>query len=176
MVTQKTIAEYILKNIGLAAIFIGAGFLFFGSLNFNNLPYAYVAQAGDPGADGLLTVLLNGVLWLSLCALLITMGVEFYFSGKNLAKNQPRNDSDTSIKFFLFAAVIYGGLMIYILLLLLNFVTPAQFFPSLPFGGVEVQIDFSIIFNSLLLYFLLSIVYRISYKFIKYGSKIGGVQ
>ena len=176
MITQRIIAEYLLKNIGLAAIFIGAGFLLFGALNFNNLPLAYVAQAGDPGADGLLTVLLNGILWLSLCALLLTMGVEFYFSGKKIAKDQLKSDSDTSLTFFLLATAIYIGLMIYILLFLLNFVSPAQFFPSLPFGGVEVQIDFAIIFNSLLLYFLLSIVYRISYKFIKYGIKIGGIQ
>ncbi len=176
MFSQKQIAEYFFKNIGLAAIFIGIAFLIFGAINFNNLPHAYIAQAGDPGSDGLVTVLLNGILWLTLSAFLLIMGIELYFSGKRLAKNQPSDDKDTSLKFFLFGVTISSGLMVYILLLLLHFVTPIQFFPSLPFGGVEVQIDLSVLFNSLLLYFLLSIIYRVSYKFIKYGIKIGGIQ
>ena len=176
MIDQKRLAELLFKNIGVISLIIGASFIVVGTLNFEILPHYYVSQSGNLRLDSLFTIIVNGFLWLTFCGILLLIGIEFYFSGKKITKIELNDDGILSIRFCLLAAALICGTMIYLILLLVNVVDPVQFFPNVLFIDEETLIDLSIIFNTLLLYFLISILYRVAYKLIKFGLRIGGVK
>ena len=176
MIDQKRLAELLFKNIGVISLIIGASFIVVGTLNFEILPHYYVSQSGNLRLDSLFTIIVNGFLRLTFCGILLLIGIEFYFSGKKITKIELNDDGILSIRFCLLAAALICGTMIYLILLLVNVVDPVQFFPNVLFIDEETLIDLSIIFNTLLLYFLISILYRVAYKLIKFGLRIGGVK
>lgn len=176
MTDQKRLAELIFKNIGVLGFILGISFLIFGALNFNILPRYYLSLSGSAGLDGLFTVAINGLVWLVCCGILMLIGAEFYGSSRKLAKNELNGEGLITLQFCLFAAIVICGTMIYIILVLMNVIAPVQFFPNVLFVDADTLMDLSIIFNALLFLVLLSILYRVSYKLIKYGFKIGGIK
>ena len=65
MSEEKKIVQFLFRNIGLIGLFIGVGFVIFGLLNFNNLPYYYYSLSGSIGFDAQVTILVNSVLWIA---------------------------------------------------------------------------------------------------------------
>ncbi len=173
MIAQKKMTEILFKNIGLFSIIVGLSFLVLGLLNFGILPCYYLSKSGNSSFDGVVTILVNGIIWMVLCIILLIIGVEFYFSGKRLSKTQLKFDKFIVIRFCLIAAILICGTITYIILILMNVLRPLQFFPNVLFAGEETLMDFSPIFNALLFFLLISILYRVAYKLIKYGFKIG---
>ena len=176
MIDQKRFTELLFKNLGLISFIIGISFLIFGAINFNVLPRHYTSQSGSPGFDGQVNVLVNGILWLTLCLILMLIGIEFHFSGKKVMNIQSSGDGLITIRFCLIAGFLACGTFTYIVLILTNVVRPIQFFPHLLFVGEVTLMDFSIAFNTILFILLISILYRVAYKLIKYGFKIGEVK
>jgi len=176
MIDRKQFTLYLFKNIGIINLIIGASFFIFGIFNFGILTPFYEAQSGDPEFDGTYTIIVNGGLWIGFCAILMLSGHTFYFSIKNLESIEVRKKGLDITHFFLIAVIINIGLMIYLLLLLMNIVKPLQFYPNVLFAGKETPMDLSIIFNALTFFLILSIIFRISEKFVKYGIQLGGIK
>ncbi|MFX1294815.1 MAG: hypothetical protein ACFFD2_08175 [Promethearchaeota archaeon] len=175
MIDEKYFTEFLQKNLGLFSIVVGFGFLIFGVFNLGILPHYYEALSGIPSWDGLFTILINIILWLGFCFLLIQIGVEFYFNSKNIAKIELNEEKKHSIHFCLIGTSIICGLIVYLILLLMGVVLPLQFYPNVLFAGEETLMDVSIIFNAILLFLLLLVLYRVGRKFVKYGFKIGDI-
>ena len=175
MIDEKRITELLYKNAGLIFFVIGASFLLFGMFNIGILPHFYEAQSGSPSFDGTWTILLNMGLWLLFCLLLMMAGARFFTFRKEVAELKSQEGDRDALHFCLIGSLIIIGLLIYIVLMLMAVVKPLQFFPHVLFAGEETLMDLSIIFNALLLFFLLSLINRIGRKFIKYGLKAGGI-
>ncbi|MHA1267140.1 MAG: hypothetical protein ACTSRS_18010 [Candidatus Helarchaeota archaeon] len=176
MLNQRTLVELLFRTIGFIGLFIGVAFSIFGALNYVNLPYYFIADSGNPSSDGSITLLVNGLLWLGLCSILILSGIEFSSSYKTIKKFLSSQYSSISVRFYLLAAFLMLGTILYIVLILMNYIHPTQFFPNILFVDKETLMDFSPIFNALLFFLLITILYRIPYKLIKYGIKIGGLE
>jgi len=176
MISRKQFILSLYKNFGMINFIIGISFLLFGIFNFGILPHFYEAQSGDPGFDGTYTTIVNAGLWVGLCAILMIIGYTFYFNIKDLENVEVKMKGINITHFFLIAAIIDIGLTVYLILLLINFVKPLQFFPNVLFAGEETLMDLSILFNALLFFLLLSIIFRVSDKFIKYGAKLGAMK
>jgi hypothetical protein len=170
MLDRKQSILHLYRIFGIISFITGVGCLLLGLFNFGILPPFYEAQSGDPSFDASYTLLINGLLWIGFCVLIMIMGYLFYYNGKDQDK------TGINIKFFLIAAILGIGLMIYLLLLLMSVVNPIQFYPHVLFAGIETPMDLSIVFNALLFYLLLTIVLRVSVKFMKYGLKLGAIK
>lgn len=176
MLQENKLVQLLFRNIGLIGLIMGIGFVVFGLLNFNNLPYYYYSLSGSSGFDGQVTIFVNSVLWIALCGLLIFIGIEFYFSGRFITKMESTSENPIALRFFLIAAGLISSVVVYTVLILMNVIDPVQFFPNVLFVDDETLMDFSPVFNTAFLFLILTIIYRVAYKLIKYGIKIGGVE
>ena len=86
------------------------------------------------------------------------------------------SENPIALRFFLIAACLISSVVVYTVLILMNVIDPVQFFPNVLFVDDETLMDFSPVFNTAFLFLILTIIYRVAYKLIKYGIKIGGVK
>ncbi len=174
MISKRTLASELYRNIGMISFLIGITFLIIGIFNLTAIPHFYEAQSGSASFDSTFTILINAFLWMGLCVLLILIGHTYYFTQKDIEKIQVKENDFDVLNFFLIAAFIIIGTIGYIVLLLLNIIKPIQFFPHFLFVADIMLMDLSIVFNALTFFLILSLFHRVSEKFIKYGLKIGG--
>jgi hypothetical protein len=176
MYDLKKFLEILYRNAGLICFVIGVGNLVFGIFNLGVLPHFYEAHSGDSSFDGTFTILINIILWILFCLLLVISGESLYSNRKNIRNLNVDRRGIEALYLYLIGASIIIGSMVYLILILVNLVSPIQFFPNVLFAGEETPMDLSIIFNGLLFCLLISLFYRIGEKFIKYGSKIGDLK
>lgn len=175
MINQQKLVVILFGNIGLLSLFLGIGFLFFGIFNYVNLPYYYIATSGDISSDAQITIIINVLIWFVLCGILILIGIELLFTQKRVQHMDVKDTGSLPVQFALLSTPIILFLVSYITLLFMQIITPIQFFPNILFVDEETLLDLSPIFNALLFVLILSVLYRVAYKLIKYGLKIGGI-
>ncbi len=173
MIDKKQFILVLYKNLGLIALLIGIAFLIFGALNIGILPPFYLSESGSAGTDATFNILFNGILWAALCIFILLAGYNFYSVRKGIEKMEAVPNRVDGLNFLLIAAVLTIGEIIYFLLLLFGVVKPIQFFPHFLFVADVQLLDLSIVFNSVTFFLVVSIIHRVSERFIKFGLKIG---
>lgn len=173
MIELRNILTFLYKNIGIIGLIFGGFSLFLGAFNIPKLPRFFEAQSGNNPFDSTYTIYINAILWLIICLYLMYFGIRFYYLSKDVEKISQSEKNKEIFKFHLVGALFITGLMIYFILLILNIVKPAQFFPHFLFAGTEDLMDLSIIFNAILFYFLIEILHRVGGNFIKFGMQMG---
>ena len=171
------VPQALLKNLGLISFVIGAIFQIFGLFNLGILPHFYESLTGSASIDGMMNLIINGLFWMGLCIFLMLIGVKFYISSDNVPKLQDqwkKNKYSLGLYFYLVGAVIHVGMILYLILLLTNILSPLQFFPNVLFAGHETPMDLSILLNAVFFILIINIIYRIGGEFIKYSVRIGG--
>lgn len=176
MLDLKKFTEILYKNAGLICLVIGVSFLVFGIFNPGIFPHLYEAHSGDTSLDGMFTILLNEILWFLFCFSIMISGDFLYYHRKNILILNKNKRQPDALLFCFIGAIIILGTIVYLILLLMSFISPIQFFPNVLFVGNETPMDLSIIFNGLLFSLLISLLYRIGAKFIKYGLKLGDLK
>ncbi|MHA1131261.1 MAG: hypothetical protein ACTSQQ_10700 [Candidatus Helarchaeota archaeon] len=175
MIDKKKLILYLYKNLGLIALLTGIGFLLFGMLNIGILPPFYLSQSGSPGTDATFNLVFNGILWAALCIFILLAGFNFYSVRKDIEKIKIEPKAFDSMNFFLIAAIFTIAEITYFLILLLGVIKPIQFFPHFLFVADIQLMDLSIVFNAVTFFLIVSIIHRVSERFIKFGLKIGAI-
>lgn len=134
-------------------------------INFASIPQ-YFYSIGDPE----LTFIFNIILWGLFSALILEIGLNLHQKSKDIKNNDFQFAKSGN------SLLIIGYVMIFICILFMIFfllqVVSVQFFPNMILAVDAFDVDLSILFNLLMLYFMLNIIYRVGSRLIGRSTKL----